>query len=95
MSTPQQNTTSKFNEFITKSVDTTFGTSFQPSRIFPGNWIDVDAEQENIRLQNESISKIFKTDELLWESCVVIFIDDTFIYKGFLGIVSPIWANLE
>ena len=55
MKTPQQNTKSTMNESILKSADTTFGTSFQPSRIFPGNWIDVDAEKESIRQQNEEL----------------------------------------
>jgi len=60
MKTPQQNTSSKLNESIERTADTTFGTSFQPSRIFPSNyWIDVDEEKENIRQQNESLSAIF------------------------------------
>jgi len=60
MKTPQQNTSSKLNESIERTADTTFGTSFLPSRILPTDyWIDVDAEKENIKQQNESLSAIF------------------------------------
>jgi len=59
MKTPQQNTSSKLYESIPQTENTTFSNEIQ-SRIHPfNNWIDVDAEMESIKQQNESISAIF------------------------------------